>query len=857
MQKLYTYLTTLFLLLLATACTDEEYAPASGTQPGEGYRITVSIPAPMEAATRSIGDELTSDYVTALPLFVLVFDENGFFTAFEQATVESYDADTRRGTYTVDLPPSDGKCVLHFVLGLSENDFATYTPDDTEASIFSRLTVGENKDAYWQRVEVDHVIKTLGEDGETVTAISAPPLTEAGYIVKLVRNFAQVSVINRTSDGHFTLQGFTVLSEISKGTVAPYWGKDEEHLFADFDIDVESSGDAYASFTTHNSGYVGCNPPRGDGELLEDVPGEDGFTSPDASEYVYERNQDNAQNPAYVLLKAQYDNEPCYYKLDVVRFDEDSYITSYLNLYRNFHYTIRINKVSGKGYDTPQDAMDAAASNNISASVDISDVNKIEFGEGNSLEVSELDIMITEPGPHILDYDYKENGTSLNGKEYVQVTPVGGEDGGGYNHAAVQEIDWDNGKITITPADPLPALMETQEFIVAGRNGLARRVKVNVRQQFVFSAVDCDDVEKSIGAEMTLVVRLPENMPTSVFPLTLDIEPEKKSLYPDVSKNRIPVTSQGNYTFSYQATVTYNDYRQNRTFFFHFKSNMADSATRIVVTNPYFRNDDENEAIPEDEKSNVTSFTNQDKVYDFMDLALTGDNLRYNSGQDRYEFSVYHTAGEKVTLQFRLHDDSFVLPEGDEHIVEIFADYFDFSTATTETGTFTVREDGQCILYKPNDVTEMQYITFTVTRNLASETIQLSSLDHDTRTLAYYTPPLPVRLMYTYTYDGETTVSQVRNTTVSIYHDMDGDGEADNDELVTNKRTDNNGMIELESFAGLEETDVLIFQCSIYVQTGTNWFGRPTYEYLTFSQSISVGDLVGVDNPTLTLERTW
>lgn len=837
MKHLHIYLTTLFLLLLATACTDEAYAPASGTQPGEGYRITVSIPAPMEAATRNIGDELTEDYVKSKDLFVLVFDENGFFTAFEKATVESYDADTRQGTYTVDLPPSDGKCVLHFVLGLSENDFATYTPDDSESSIFSRLTVGGNKDAYWQRVEVDHVIKTL-------TAISAPPLTDEEYIVKLVRNFAQVSVSNLTNDGRFTLQGFTVLSEISKGTVAPYWGKDEEHLFADFDIDVESSGDAYASFTAHNSGYAGCNPPRGDGELLEDVPGEDGFTSPDASEYVYERNQDNAQNPAYVLLKAQYDNESCYYKLDVVRFDEDSYITSYLNLYRNFHYTIRIKEVSGKGYDTPQDAMDAAASNNISASVDISDVNKIEFGEGYSLEVSELDIMITEQGSFTLDYDYKENGTSLNGKEYVQVTPVGGEDGGGYNHAAVQKIDWDNGKITIIPAAPLPALMETQEFIVAGRNGLARRVRVNVRQQFVFSAVDCDDVEKSIGAEMTLVVRLPENMPTSVFPLTLDIEPEKKSLYPDVSKNRIPVTSQGNYTFSYQATVTYNDYRQNRTFFFHFKSNMADSATRIVVTNPYFRNDDENEAIPEDEKSNVTSFTNQDKVYDFMDLALTGDNLQYNSGQDRYEFSVYHTAGEKVTLQFRLHDDSFVLPEGDEHIVEIFADYFDFSTATTETGTFTVREDGQCILYKPNDVTEMQYITFTVTRNLASETIQLSSLDHDTRTLAYYTPPLSVTLNYLY--NGRTNRVN-RNTSISIYQDLDGDNEAIDDEFITTKTVDRNGQIELESFAGLEETDVLIFQCKINVSNGWRPNNRP------FSVAISISELL--DNPTLTLEE--
>ena len=842
-HQLYIYITILFLLLLATACTDEEYAPASGSQPGEGLRITLSIPEPMDAATRSIGDDLNLDYVTDLPLFVLVFDENGFFTAFVEATVNSYDQASRRGTYTVDLPPFDGKCILHFVLGLSKDDFATYTPDDSESGIFSRLTVGDNKDAYWQRVEVEYVIKTLGEDGETVTAISAPPLTDKGHIVKLVRNFVQVSVSNQTEDKHFTLEGFTVLSEISKGTVAPYWGNDESHLFADFNIDPEQGGDDYARFVNHNSGYAGCNPPRGDGELLEDVPGENDFTSANASEYIYERNQDDAQNPAYVLLKATYDNAECYYKLDIVRFDKDTYITSYLNLYRNFHYQINVKSVSGPGYSTPQEAMDAVASNNISASVDISDVNKIELAEGYSLEVSELDIMITGTESRTLDYDYKENGTSLNGKEYVQVTPIGGRDEGGYNHAAVQSIDWNNGEITITPANPLPALMETQEFVVAGRNGLSRRVRVNVRQPFVFEAVDCDNAEKRIGAEMTLVVRLPENMPTSVFPLTLDIEPEKKSLYPDVSKNRIPVTSQGNYTFSYQATVTYNDYRQNRTFFFHFKSNMAESATRIVVTNPYFRNDDENDAIPEVEKSNVTSFLNQEKIYDFMDLALTGDKLTYNEEREDYEFSTYHTAGEKVTLQFRLHDDDFVLPEGNEHIVEIFADYFDLANAKTTTGTFTVREDGQCLLYKPNDVTEMQYITFTVTKNLASETIQLSSLDHDTRTLTYYTPPLSVTLNYLY--NGRSNRVS-RNTSVSIYQDLDGDYEATDDELITTKTADSNGQIELESFAGLEETDVLIFQCRIRV---SSW--RPTYE--TFSVAIFVGDLL--DNPTLTLRE--
>ena len=83
-----------------------------------------------------------------------------------------------------------------------------------------------------------------------------------------------------------------------------------------------------------------------------------------------------------------------------------------------------------------------------------------------------------------------------------------------------------------------------------------------------------DSIIDILGKELTLVVRLPDNMPTAVFPLTLDIEPEKKSIYPEVSKNRIPVTSKENYTFSYQATITYEDYQRNSTFFFHFKTNM-------------------------------------------------------------------------------------------------------------------------------------------------------------------------------------------------------------------------------------------------------------------------------------------
>lgn len=843
MKTFYSCIAFLFILLL-TACTDETYTPAPASPQSKGYQFTVSIPEPM-AATRSIGDALTSEYVTNLPMHVLVFDEKGFFVAFQEATPTTYNEGTRRGTYTVDLPNSDQKRILHFVLG--KVDFSTYTPADTETSIFSTLSVGNQTDVYWQREEVDYIMKQEDENTGTTT-ILAPPLTEANHVVRLIRNYAQISVdVTGEATSHLTLNGFVVLRHIDRGTVAPFSGSETHGGFASFDITNE--GNDYESFTQRNPTFGGCNPPREGSNLIDEV-NENDFTT--SSKYVYERNQDEAQSPAYVLVKASYDGNPCYYKLDIVSFDEETFVTTYLNLYRNFHYRIHINKVAGKGYDTKEEAIEAVASNNISASIEVSQVNKIEDGLGNELSVDELDIMIVSTEDYTLKYNYVHGGDTHNeSPTYVQVTPIGGSDGGGYNHKAVQEIRCNgDGTITITPVNPLPDIMETQEFIVAGASGLSRRVTVRVREKFVFAAVDCDNVESSIGAEMTLAVRLPDNMPTAAFPLTLDIEPEKKSIYPDVSKNRIPVTSQEQFTFSYQAIVTYNDYRQNHTFFFHFKTNMENSATNIVVTNNYFRDDSKNAAIPFEEKTNVTSFENRNKTYNFLNVTLSGDDF----DSDNNQFTVYQTKGKEITLSFGLHilNDGYTPAEGDEHIVEIFSDYFDLETAKSTTGEIKMREDGQCILYTPKDILGTHSITFTVKENLASETIQLSALDHNTYTLSYSTQPLVVDLDYIY---NETTENVPNSTTISIYLDANGDGDADNDEWVINRTTDDQGQITMDSFANIEESDTLIFRCTLRIQTGTNWLGNPTYDNIIFTVSTTVQDLL--KNPSLTMTQGW
>ena len=786
MKKIYYYI-GLLTILLVTSCQQQEIvSDVSVLKPGE-YRFSVNIPEPI-VATRSMEHSPSADLRT---MHVLVFDENGFFLANQVATVQSFDG--KEGTYTVSLPLSNTKRILHFVLG--DVNYDTYLPDDSETSIFSELAVSGNTDVYWQRMELENI----------------PENTTSLPTVTLVRNFAELTLDEQVDN--FEVIGYTIMGETSAGTVAPYNAVGEN--FVSFELNDALAGDnAYEKFQTLNPGFGGNTV--GEREELDTAPSDEEFT-PDAK-YVYECNQDDDENPAYVLVKASYNGEPCYYKLDIVSFDEETYLTSYLNLYRNFSYQIYIKSVNDKGYDTAKQAMDAVASNNIAASVEVSEVNKIQDGQGHELSVDRLEIMLVSTDSYTLNYTYISNGQNANGE--VKAIPVGGQDEGGYNHNAVQSIVCNgDGTITITPVSSLPETMQTQEFVVTTPSGLSRRITVNVRQKFEFSAVDCDNVEERIGAELTLVVRLPANMPTSAFPLTLNIEPVKKSIYPDVTKNRIPVHSQENYTFDYQATITYNDYRRNPAFFFHFKSNMAASATDITVSNPYFVDGE-------------TSFDNENKIYDFGRVTLNGD-------ENEYVFTDYNTKGQTLTLEFDLHTQEDVLTtDPDNHIVEIFADYLDFANINpaTATGTWTVREDGQCILFVPNDIYERQSITFTVTRDLASETIQLSSIDHSTATIDYSTQPLTVTLSYGYN-------NVVRNEDVSIYQDMNGNGERDNDELVTTMRTNYQGQITMESFANLEMTDLLFFRCRI--QSGWNRY--------SYSTEVRVSDLV--TNPDLTLTR--
>lgn len=762
MKKIYTYISML-MLLLATACQQDELVSSPTLQPDE-YQFTVTIPEPV-VASRALGDQ---PQVMQMPMRVLVFDENGFFIANQVATVNSFEGN--RGTYTVKLPKSDADVSLHFVLG--DVTFGTYSPAANAVSIFSNLTVKDGVDAYWGHLTV--------KDGITSNTVLET--------VKLVRNFAKLSVtIGEGRNEDFTLLGYALVNETNEGTVAPYTGSG----FATFE-GLDGADDVYATFRENNERYPGVTC----GEIDESAPEADEFTL--EPKYVYERNQDDSDAPVYILVKADFNGATCYYKLDIVSSDATTGVTSYLNLYRNFAYHVIIGNVESKGYDSIEEAMNAAASNNISASVEVSEVNRIEDNVGRELSVDKLHIMLVSTDEYTLNYNYTIGGKPAN--DHVNAVPVDGDDEGGYNHEAVKEIRCnEDGTITIIPADPLPASMQTQEFIVISDEGLSRRVTVNVRTPFEFTSSCIPLIDAEAGTPQTVTLQLPENLPQSVFPLEFYIEPIKKTIYPDVEKNRLPVRLHENSSFDYVATITQEQYEASRTFEFHFLSNIAESATQIKVSSDLFA------------EHELLSFINPS--ISNISLKLTnGTSVGSIDGQGADGYVPYE-AGTTVILEFNAPgDESFTLD----------MDYLELVEDSRNTGSCRATNNGYT--YTPNSGTTHHVLVFKTKYDIVSETIRVESNSCNPVSISYSNEPRDYDLTLKY---GRNQNIRRENVTIRVGTN------------TTSKRTDYYGSLSMN--------------LNDYV--GSNLDAKVTFEYVrqrtTYSYSTTLEELR--DNATYTL----
>ena len=635
-HKIYLYICLLLTVVLG-ACQDESYTSTATDLKTDEYRFTMKLPEPVDV-TRAMGDQ-----ASFTKLNVLVFNEAGVFVARQEATGVTVSNDSpQEVTFTVSLPQSDQPRILHFVGG--DVAFGTYSVGDTESSIFSNLVVEGNTDAYWQRVEVSSI------DNAHKDAL----LKQIDGLY-LIRNFAKVNVHAASSLDNFQIKGFVVLNNTTAGTVAPYLGKADQP-FADFDLDV---ADPYAA-VADEQGYVGNR--RGD--LNDAVPATSLFTND--AKYVYERPQVDTEDPAYVLVKAHYtdavneeESGTYYYKIDIVRQDLNTKLNTYLNLYRNFFYDMTITAVRGAGYTNPQDAMNSAASNNISASVEVSEVTSIEY-DNHRLTVDENDVIWVENMKHYIGFEYL---SSISPREESDDVAVSYEE----NEYLDFEIDYTDHRIVAMPkGSSWPTSMQRIELVLytTDGTGLSRNITVRLREPFTFNASCIEEIPAEVGAEQTVTITLPEELPNSAFPLEFYIEPIDKTIYPDASQNSLPVRLHENSSFDYVATITQEQYEASRTFEFHFLSNIAESATQIKVSSDLFA------------EHELLSFTNPE-------VTIFNLRLKIWSGSIRQGSSVSVTMGN--------HTETYQTKDNQGGITLDLEDFFNYNDNTQITFSYEGR----------------------------------------------------------------------------------------------------------------------------------------------------------------------
>lgn len=778
MKKIMLFITSLFLLLF-TACQEEDlgnHTPA--LEKGESL-ISFSLPEPVTATRAALGETPEVEH-----LHVLVFNEKGFFLANAKATVMSK-PDAGTGTFKVKLPVSNRSCHLHFVANadydMEGKSWPTYVSTDTESTILGAMTTGENRAAYWGTVSVDHI----SDKGIT---LDKP--------VELIRNFAKVT-LKQTALSGYEIESYTVYNCPTEGLLAPFNPYDGS--FADF-VSL-TNDDPYGNFVKAHPNYRGTTK----GEIAaNELPAEAEWKTPDTPFYVYERNQDNSDIPTALVLKARNttSNKYYYYKLDLIQFDNATYQTTTYNLFRNFAYDVTVNAIKADGYTDASDAVQAAASNNLAASVQVSKVKKITDGK-HTLEVSTIDTLIVKTDPLVLKFKYMEGETDRTNTEDVQVHY---EESSAFSNIAV---DKSNGTITLTPQTPLPEVMQSQEITVATKSGLTRRIVVRVHEPYRFVSVDCQRlVAASQHQSFVLMTELPMGLPTAIFPLTLRIDMTDNTLYPDASMNRFPVDVVDAKNYVYQVEVDYNSYRQNRTMYSYFKTNTSQSATKISVEGTYFK-----ESVP-------VSFTNGNPS-SFTDVKFAGTNVTTDPNT---KFIVPFGKGEAVKLEFNMTTTDKVT---------VYTRYLTDPTSTQ--GTLVEKKNSEGAVcgyeYEPK-ATGKQVIRFQTREYLAGGRIELFSENYVPFIINYTNPWVNVRFKIPAGVVPDNRIVKVYED--AFYQDFIGD---------LTPISGGNGQTVMRSFVGNQLETILYF---LYQEGGRSYRGEMTVGEL-IAQGGGDGKLVTVE----------
>lgn len=480
--------------------------------------------------------------------------------------------------------------------------------------------------------------------------------TEAAFRgIPLIRNWAKI-VLSAADDSFFTPISLAAVNVPSRGAMVPYSASSG---FIDF---YQNRSFTYLE---DEAKYPG-NLPSGT-SFDSTIPSVDDFkyfeTHPDqismqggvanangGAVYMYERPAPTASvPPSYVIIYGNYNNpeDPdhrgsYFYKVDLMENKlvettpgKEQWQARYYPIYRNFKYQIVVKKILSPGHASPVAAAASAGSADVSADVTTGHLSDISDGVGR-LHVTpwmaktftrerDIDHPVTELN---VFFSKTATGEADMAASSVTVDLLPAEDG-------ASDII---GNLTITPPydpdqheDPDPDLRGWRNisFTTAAPSRIVRSQTIRITATHDYGRlyrdviitiqpiqpmqVSCGEyrIAATKNTSQSVVVRIPDGLVESMFPLQFIVEPQDKTLSPDNTKpdNNLPVVSgtsisdddgyAGKPTFQYVKTISWSDYlglpryeddddQVWRTFTCWFVSNRDDSATKVWVYNEFF-----------------------------------------------------------------------------------------------------------------------------------------------------------------------------------------------------------------------------------------------------------------------------
>lgn len=596
-------------LLGATACSVNELGqPESVNDKGKvTFVMGLEFPEVFIATRGAMAENPMIDDV-----HVAVFGDKGYLNEYVKAVPCDYDEETGVVTekeafeniqngvlfyYKVTLTATTGYRAIHVIA--NGPDQIQYNSYDYE--VMPKLFTNKGEGAYWTMFELQN--GTAVVDPQTSVESPSPTAIAAFSNLKLIRNFAKVTVTE--SADNFVLDGYEVFNTPDKGRIVTWkedYNSSSQRLAGYYTPYVGAKTENPMTFAELQT--AGYTPSLVEGAVIDQTaPASDG-TYTLGSKFVFERVKTNAANRPYIIVKGKFNGSTTstFYRLDFT--DKDG---NYIPIFRNFQYNIEIKKVAKVGVANPADAQPSNA--NVSALITTANLTDLADGTSRIL-VQYIDKTFITSGDVKFQYIYMRDATKPIAQENVtnasfriltnQELQEEGKEPNTDDPAftSTGTTTWNSTdkwqEITLTIAavgDDEKRTTFRIEGQTADGDKLYRDVTIHVLAKQNFSATYTSG-GNAIGNTVTVSLTLPDNLPSSVFPLQIAFEDSNKRLNPNSTDMPAQVgtsivTGKTDRSYQFVKSVSYSEYMTNHVIPCVFKR-IATGETTLYMENEYF-----------------------------------------------------------------------------------------------------------------------------------------------------------------------------------------------------------------------------------------------------------------------------